>query len=132
MRLAQWEEALGHAHNIYLNVLGETGIVGFAAYLLLWGGLTIWVVRGIRRAQPGSWTAALALGVLGVIVHMSLHNFFDNLFVQGIYIQLALWIGCLVSIEQDDRLMNPADIHMQLRQEEKSSDVRRGIHAELT
>ncbi len=103
VRLPKWEEALGHAHNIYLNVLGETGMVGFAAYLLLWIGLTIRVIDQIRRAAPGSWTGALALGVLGVIIHLSVHNFFDNLFVQGMYVQLALWIGCLRTMETKTR-----------------------------
>ncbi len=103
VRLPKWEEALGHAHNIYLNVLGETGMVGFTAYLLLWTGLTIWVINQIRRAATGSWTGALALGILGVIIHLSVHNFFDNLFVQGMYVQLALWIGCLSAVETKHR-----------------------------
>ena len=32
-RLLNWEESLGHAHNYYLNVLAETGIIGLIGYI---------------------------------------------------------------------------------------------------
>ncbi len=97
VRLLRWQEALGHAHNIYLNVLGESGLIGLSAYLLLWGVITIWVWRRWRCTvwQGAGWHAALAIGALGVIGHLSIHNFFDNLFVQGTYLHIALWLAVL-------------------------------------
>ncbi len=97
VRLPLWEEPLGHAHNIYLNVLAETGLVGLGAYLLLWISAAIWVWRHFQQAaqRQASWHAAVALGVLGVISHVSVHNIFDNLFVQGIYLQMGLWLALL-------------------------------------
>ncbi len=32
-RLLLWENALGHAHNYYLNVAAEIGAIGLLAYL---------------------------------------------------------------------------------------------------
>ncbi|MCX6049491.1 MAG: O-antigen ligase family protein, partial [Chloroflexi bacterium] len=97
VRLPLWEEPLGHAHNIYLNVLAETGLVGLGVYVLLWSTAAIWVWRQFQQAiqRQAPWNAALALGVLGVIGHVSVHNIFDNLFVQGIYLQMGLWLAVL-------------------------------------
>jgi len=97
VRLLAWEDPLGHAHNIYLNVLAETGLVGFLAYSAMILGLGTWLVR--RIVQTRGPERALALGVLGVWVHLNLHNLVDNLFVQGIYLHLALWLGVVAASE---------------------------------
>jgi putative inorganic carbon (hco3(-)) transporter len=93
VRLPLWEDPLGHAHNIYLNVLAETGLIGLVAYLLLWTTVVGWLWRAIRRASDGSWERALRIGILGIVVHLTVHNVFDNLFVQGIYLHLAFWLA---------------------------------------
>lgn len=102
VNLPLWEEPLGHAHNIYLNTLAESGVIGFAAYLSLWVVVIgwLWRQRGValweqpERSQM-DWRGAFAIGVLGVVGHSLVHNFFDNLFVQGIYLQLAFWLALL-------------------------------------
>lgn len=93
VRLPLWEDPLGHAHNIYLNVLAETGLIGLFAYLLLWILVVGWLWRAIHRASEESWERASQIGILGIIVHLTVHNFFDNLFVQGIYLHLAFWLA---------------------------------------
>src|SRR5690606_20572348 len=37
--IPRWANPLGHAHNIYLNVLGETGLLGFSAFLVMWSAM---------------------------------------------------------------------------------------------
>lgn len=97
VRLPVWEEPLGHAHNIYLNVLAETGLIGLSAFLLLWGSAVHWVWQALHKpTATGSevmWERALAVGVMGVLAHLAVHSFFDNLFVQGIYLHLAFWLA---------------------------------------
>ena len=93
VRLLAWEDALGHAHNVYLNVLAETGLAGLAAYLLLWGSIIVWLWRAVRRNRSGTWEHALLVGVLGVVAHLTIHHLFDNLYVQGIHLHIALWLG---------------------------------------
>jgi putative inorganic carbon (hco3(-)) transporter len=98
VRLPQWEEALGHAHNIYLNVAAESGLAGLAAYLALMVSALAWVWQQLRRASRiptanGRWRAALMVGILGVLVHLSVHNVVDNLFVQGMVLQVGLWLA---------------------------------------
>lgn len=93
-RLPRWEEPLGHAHNIYLNVLAESGIIGFAAFVVLWIVSVVFVLRRRKRTEA-PFTAALAIGFLGVLAHLAVHNLVDNLFVQGMYILVALWLALI-------------------------------------
>jgi hypothetical protein len=65
-----------------------------ATYLFLWGAALVGAWRATRRATGWYW--GLALGVLGVLVHLSAHNFFDNLFVHGMYLHVAILLGILI------------------------------------
>jgi O-antigen ligase len=109
--LPLWSDPLGHAHNIYLNVLGETGLAGLGAFLLMWASLIRWLFQQVgglqmRGVLPQSWSRALAVGVLGVLAHLAVHSFFDNLFVQGMYLQVALWLGAVAATSTFANEMN--------------------------
>jgi O-antigen ligase len=93
--LPQWPLALGHAHNYYLNIGAEAGIVGLLTYLSLWIAALIVAWRETQMAR--GWVLGLALGVLGILVHLSSHNLFDNLFVHGIYLHVAILLGALAA-----------------------------------
>lgn len=151
--LGRWREALGHAHNYYLNIAAEAGVIGLGAYLFLFGACFVQAWRVIRRlskpatkfaanleantesalhgaqgsrrrekildearnnraslqcmredlttALPGySYWRAVASGVLGVLVHLSVHHVFDNLFVHSMNVQLGLLLGLLSVAEK--------------------------------
>lgn len=89
--LPMWPLPLGHAHNYYLNIAAEAGAVGLVTYLLLWSVALIVTWRSTRRTQGWKW--AVSLGVLGVLVHLSVHNLFDNLFVHAMYLHVAMLLG---------------------------------------
>ncbi len=97
--LPRWPEPLGHAHNIYLNTLAESGVIGFAAFSLMWLALAVWVARRIQA--PAAWSKTLAVGGLGMLAYLAVHSLFDNLFVQGIYLHIALWLACLAAVTRD-------------------------------
>lgn len=89
--VGRWRDPLGHAHNVYLNVGAETGLLGLLAYAVFWlsalwlAGKTIRRTRGLPRAT--------ATGILGVFIALSVHNSVDNLFVQGMYLHVAIVLG---------------------------------------
>lgn len=94
--LPQWSLPLGHAHNYYLNIGAEAGLIGLLAYLTLWGAAFLLCWRTARHGRHWSW--GVALGAMGVVFHLSVHNFFDNLFVHAMYLQVAIILG-LISAE---------------------------------
>jgi putative inorganic carbon (HCO3(-)) transporter len=92
--LLNWPYPLGHAHNYYLNLLAEVGIVGLGAYLAFWGvviWMTLRLLRRLRYPQRG-----LALGLMGVWIHLSTHQLVDKLFVNNIYLHLGALLGIIV------------------------------------
>ena len=98
--LPGWTEPLGHAHNYYLNIAAEAGLIGLAAYLVLWGA-AFWQAWKIIRMTQGYWRG-VAVGILGVLTHLSVHNLFDNLHVHNIYLHVAMLLGLLFVIGQHD------------------------------
>ena len=93
--LPRWQDALGHAHNIYLNTWAEAGLPGLLTYGLLWL-LAAWqALRQAHNRQLHPFVRAAALGVLGAIVHLTIHNLFDNLLVQRLYLHMALLLALL-------------------------------------
>jgi len=96
--LSHWPEPLGHAHNYYLNIGAETGLVGLVFYLIFWIG-ALW--RAFRATHGTSGLPqAVALGTLGALMHLSVHSIFDNLYVHTMYLQVAVLLGLLAVIQR--------------------------------
>ncbi len=107
-RLLVWSNALGHAHNTYLNVPAETGVLGLIAYCVWWGAVfaTTWRTArqsaarqsaarqsAARRALSVSAHAGMALGLLGAFAHLTGHHLFDNLFVANMHLTIGALLG---------------------------------------
>jgi O-antigen ligase len=90
-RLVYWTFSLGHAHNYYLNVLAETGIIGLVAYLLLWVGLLFLSWRA--RQHPDPLARLIAVGFLGTWSYLAAHSLTDNLYVNNLFLHFGIMIG---------------------------------------
>lgn len=92
-----WKAPLGHAHNIYLNVMAEEGFFGITGYAAFWVGWVVVLLRAYRRAGARA-DRALASGVLAGLLAVTVHNLFDNLMVHGLGTQMGLLIGLAAAI----------------------------------
>lgn len=121
--------SLGHAHNYYINIAAETGLVGLVAFLLF--VLALFVAGGhaygainkqykdlkARRAKPqaelperevrtmavrlGLLTndRALAVGLLAALISVCVHNLVDDLYVHSMTLLFALLLIMLIRLE---------------------------------
>ena len=87
--------ALGHAHNYFINIAAEAGIIGLATYALFtYTG--IWYALTIAREHGSSNVARmLAVGLVGAWISSTFHNLFDVLYVHAIPTLLGVLMGAL-------------------------------------
>jgi putative inorganic carbon (HCO3(-)) transporter len=94
--LINWPIALGHAHNYYLNIAAETGLIGLVAYLFLWG--TVFWQTWLATRRASGLLRGLAIGLLGTWTHLSVHHLFDNLYVNNVHLYIGVLFGLLATI----------------------------------
>lgn len=89
-----WPYSRGHAHNYYLHMLGETGLIGFTFYVVMIATIVLVGVRAVRRRRQAgdSFGEAVSIGALGVVVTTAGHSFFENLHALNMGIQ---WAGAM-------------------------------------
>ncbi len=88
-------QPLGHAHNYFINIAAEAGVLGFIAYAVftlvaLWYALTIAFDRSL-----GATPHIVAVGMAGAWTSLTFHNLFDVLFVHAIPTLLGVLMGTL-------------------------------------
>jgi O-antigen ligase len=94
-----WYASRGHAHNYYIHILAETGVIGALAYLALLAGVIRQAIATLRAENRTIWRSA-AIGCCGIIAAVVGHDMFENLHVLSMGIQLtAIW-SLLIVLEK--------------------------------
>ncbi len=99
--LLNWPYPLGHAHNYYLNLLAETGVLGLLAYLGFWAAVFALTARVIQSAEYPA--RGLAIGLMGAWAHLSVHHLVDKLYVNNIYLHLGALLGILILLAEQEK-----------------------------
>ena len=84
------EPAAAHAHNLFLNLLAETGILGTAAFLILWGAI-VWTLIRLR-----AWKGLVFVGIAFLL------NLFDYTFFSA-EVYYPLWVGIAWAMLQAEK-----------------------------
>jgi len=90
-RLLNWLEPLGHAHNYYLNVFAETGMIGLLGYAMLW----LWIlnITWQNRSHPDLMSRSISVGLMGSWTYLLTHSLTDNLYVNNMFLHLGVMLG---------------------------------------
>jgi putative inorganic carbon (HCO3(-)) transporter len=100
-RLLPWENALGHAHNYYLNLLAEVGVIGCLLYLVLWTTIIVVTWQAARRSGLRALPSALCVGILGAWAHLTAHHLFDKLYVANMHLYIGTYLGLVLAARPD-------------------------------
>ncbi len=90
--LTGWDLGLAHAHDYYLNQAVETGIVGLGTYLIFLFVAFRHLWTCVNRTRDAV-LRAIAAGVLGMLITLSVHNSLDDLYVHGTVVQIATMLA---------------------------------------
>jgi O-antigen ligase len=93
-----WYTSRGHAHNYYLHMAAEAGLIGLLAYLVLFG-LLLWQALASLQSVRGWFWRSGTIGVCGIIAAVMTHNLFENLHVLNMGVQLGAMWGLLAALE---------------------------------
>lgn len=87
---------LGHAHNYFINIAAEAGIMGLFAYVFFLVAGFSQAFLTARSASASPIARVLGIGVLGLWVSSTFHNLFDVLYVHEIPTLIGVLMGALL------------------------------------
>lgn len=96
-----WWMVRFHAHNIFLEMLADLGVVGFTGSCWLFARTFIRLDRVVRAKVPDRW--ALALGLGAALVGYAAHGLVDFVaFHYGVLALLAVVLGLGINVSRLD------------------------------
>jgi O-antigen ligase len=101
-------------HNIYLQLLAETGLAGFSAFFLLIFRAVLQAFSQLR-CSVHTLEKALAFGVLGAILTVLLHGFVDFFFQVSPQFGTLFWVLLALLVVSDKTVREPSAGEQELR-----------------
>jgi O-antigen ligase len=101
-QLINWSEPLGHAHNYYLNIFAEVGILGLLGYGKVW--ITIFCQSWKATSHPDTLSRLVVIGLIGAWIYISVHSIFDNLYVNNLFLQIAVMLSVMVLLLKEAQI----------------------------
>jgi O-antigen ligase len=104
---ARYDLPVPHPHNIYLQFLYETGLIGFVIFAAFFFGQLVHAIRVIRRKAtrfPDPWLAAATFWCASVgyaVTALSAHNFFRTWWLGLAMTVLGAAVGAAVCIRRE-------------------------------
>lgn len=97
--------AFAHAHNVYLTLLAETGIIGLLLFLSFWLSAAWLIFSNVQAMPKNSFDFALSVGSLGSLGNLFVAGMFENNFGTSVVLLLiALLIGLSLNPEKNVEL----------------------------
>jgi O-antigen ligase len=87
----------GHAHNSYIQMLAQSGVVGFAGYALLIAMVGLTIAQALDRA-PTLMTRSITIGVAGMSAALLVHAVFEYVHVLSLNLHMAIAWGLVSAI----------------------------------
>ena len=88
------------SHNLFLNLLAETGMVGLGAFLWLWVAIFLGLIRRVRAHRPGSLDHRLLTGVLVGMTGFLVGSITTDAFLNG-DVAFVLWFLAGAALGRD-------------------------------
>ena len=94
-KVGPWIEPVGHAHNLYIHLAAETGLIGLGLFATF---VTWLIVHAVGFRSITDSDQVMLVGATGSIVAFSTHNIVDSLFVGGLGIMFGVVIGLILGL----------------------------------
>lgn len=96
----------GYIDNNWFSLWGETGTLGFASYLWIFGALFVMCIRAFRRSED-PFTRALAIGVASAMIAVVLNAFLAT-FLEVRTLATYLWVftALVFVLGEREKLLN--------------------------
>jgi len=87
-----------HLHNLYLQILVETGIIGLISFIIL----ILYHLRILVQIKKININSIETLGIGCGLISFFVHNFTDVLITHNINIILGIWLGALLVLTKSE------------------------------